>query len=326
MANVTAARPWTVGPRLRFLGRRLRRLVVSLAIVVTASFLLIHLVPGDPVRAALGVSAPAELVAARRAELGLNDPLPLQFLHYVQGLLTGDLGTALTGQQPVADIIGQRLPDTLLLAGTAFLVVMATALPLGVGMGVWTHGGRKRRAELVFTSVTGVLVAVPEFLLAVGLIFLFGVQLGVLPVAGSGGALHLVLPVAALAVGPVAYLSRMVRVEALTVLGQDYMRTARAKRLPAHIRYIRHGVPNMLTSALTAGGLILTGMVAGTVLVETIFAWPGLGSTMVKAIVDKDYPTVQGIVLVYAVMVLAVNLAVDLLLSVLDPRSTITET
>lgn len=232
-------------PRLRFAARRAGRLLVALAIVLTASFALIHLIPGDPVRAALGVTAPAELVEVRRAELGLNDPLYVQFADYVAGVLRGDLGTSIVSRLPVGELVAQRLGSTLVLAVTAFLVVVAVALPLGVVTAVATSGGRARFTELSFTTVTGVLVAIPEFLLAVGLIIVFGVGLAVLPVAGSGTAAHLVLPVTALAVGPIAYLARIVRVEGLTVLGQDYMRTARAKRLPARLLVVRHALPNI---------------------------------------------------------------------------------
>lgn len=325
MTITAAVAPPREHPRLRFLTRRLGRLLVALGIVLTASFSLIHLIPGDPVRAALGVSAPPRLVALRRAELGLDDPLLAQFWHYLSGVVTGDLGTSIVSRLPVAEVVGQRLGSTLVLAVSAFVVVVVVALPLGMVTAIATAGGQRRLVELGFTAATGLLVAIPEFLLAIGLIVVFGVGLAVLPVAGAGGIDHLVLPVLALAVGPTAYLARIVRVEALGVLGQDYMRTARAKRLPGRILHLRHGLPNMLTSALTASGMMLTGLVAGTVLVETVFAWPGLGGVMVSSIVGKDYPTVQGIVLVYAVMVLAVNLVVDLLLAAVDPRSTIAE-
>lgn len=314
-----------LGERLRFVRRRLIRLAISVCVVVVATFALLQLVPGDPVRAALGVSAPAELVENRRAQLGLNNPILQQFWDYVSGLPRGDFGVSLVSRIPVGDIIAQRFPVTLALALTAFVFVIAIGLPTGLLMAVATRDGRRPRTELGFTLVSGLLAAVPEFMLAVALIFLFGVKLGWLPVAGQGSLLHVVLPVVTLVLAPAGYLARIVRVEALNVLSQDYLRTARSKRLPARLIYLRHALPNMVTAALTTSGMMLTAMVAGTVVVETIFAWPGMGSTIVNAIAGRDYPTVQGIVLVYALLVLLVNLLVDLLLVTLDPRSTVRE-
>ncbi|MEU3771168.1 ABC transporter permease [Amycolatopsis keratiniphila] len=312
-------------PWLSFTVRRLGRFAISLWVLITTAFLMIQLIPGDPVRAALGLTAPVELVNARRAALGLDDPLWLQYVHYLGGLVTGDFGTSMTSGQPVSEVIGDRLPATLELALPAFAVVIAVAIPLGLLFAVLTRGGRRRGGELAFTSTTVLLAAIPEFLLAVALVAFFSVQLGWFPVAGNADASSFVLPVIALALGPASVLARIVRVETLSVLGNDFIRTARAKRLPARLVYLRHALPNALTATLTMGGLMLTGMVAGTVLVENVFAWPGLGSTIAQSILQKDYPLVQGIVLVYGIGVLLVNLTVDVLLAVLDPRSTIRE-
>ncbi|MEV4754353.1 ABC transporter permease [Micromonospora sp. NPDC049559] len=313
------------GPWPRFALRRLGRLLVSLWVLVTAAFLMIHLIPGDPVRAALGSTAPPSLVQARRELLGLNDPLWLQYLHYLRDLCAGDLGTSIISGLPVSQLIGDRLPATLQLAVLAFLVAVLVSIPLGLGMAVLTRNGRRRPAELVFTSTTGVLATVPEFLVGVGLVYVFGVRLAWVPVAGRAGPGSYVLPVLALALGPAMVLARIVRVETLAVLRADYLRTARAKRLPDRVVYLRHALPNALTATITLCGLLLGGMVAGTVLVENVFAWPGLGSTIVQSILAKDYPAVQGVVLVYGVGVLLVNLVVDVALALLDPRSTIRE-
>jgi peptide/nickel transport system permease protein len=310
---------------VRFAVRRLTRFVISVWVLITASFLMIHLIPGDPVRAALGLTAPASLVKLRRQALGLNDPLWLQYTHYLRGVFTGDLGTSMTSQLPVSDVISARLPATIELAVLAFVVAIAIAIPLGVVMGVLTRNGRGRRGELAFTSASVVLGTIPDFFLGVALVYVFSVHLGWLPVAGKSGPESYILPVLALALGPAAVLARIVRVEMVAVLQADYVRTARAKRLPAHAIYLRHALPNALTSSITLGGLLLSALVAGTVLVESVFAWPGLGSTIVQSILAKDYPVVQAIVLVYGVGVLAVNLAVDVALALLDPRSTIRE-
>jgi peptide/nickel transport system permease protein len=323
------------GPRLfmgltdnawvRFAIRRLGRLLISLWVLVTASFLMIHLIPGDPVRASLGISAPVSLVNARREALGLNDPIWLQYVHYLRGLFTGDFGVSMTSQLPVSDVIAERLPATVQLAVLAFTVAIAVAIPLGVLMGVRTRNGRGRRSELAFTSSSVVLGTIPDFFLGVALVYVFGVHLGWLPVAGRSGPDSYVLPVVSLAVGPAVVLARIVRVEMVAVLQADYVRTARAKRLRAPAIYFRHALPNALTSSITLGGLLLSALVAGTVLVENVFAWPGLGSTIVQSILAKDYPVVQAIVLVYGTGVLLVNLAVDVALALLDPRSAIRE-
>ncbi|MFD5829487.1 ABC transporter permease [Lentzea sp. NPDC060358] len=310
---------------LPFARRRAVRFVVSLWVLVTAAFLMIHLIPGDPVRESLGLAAPPDLVASRRAALGLDDPLPVQYWRYLTGLFRGDLGTSLTAGTPVSDLIGDRLPATVQLAVLAFLFVVVVAVPVGVVMAIVTKGGRRRGGELAFTSSSVVLAAIPEFLLAVGLVSFFAVTLNLFPVAGNDAPGSWVLPVLALAIGPAAVLARIVRVELLSVLGNDFVRTARAKRLPARLVYLRHALPNAVTATLTLGGMLLASLVAGTVLVENVFAWPGLGSTIVGSIQQKDYPTVQGIVLVYGAGVLLVNLVVDVALALLDPRSTIRE-
>jgi CubicO group peptidase (beta-lactamase class C family) len=186
---------------------------------------------------------------------------------------------------------------------------------------VWSRRG----AELSFTAVAVVLGAIPGFLLAFGLIDVFSVQLGWTPVALQGGFSSYALPVLSLAIGPAVILARILRLEVLAALQADYVRTARAKRLPSARLYLGHVLPNALTATITVCGLLLAGLVAGTVLIENVFAWPGLGQTMVASIISKDYPVVQGIVLVYGTGVLLVNLVVDVTLALLDPRSTIRE-
>jgi peptide/nickel transport system permease protein len=324
MTAAVETRVWD-SPWLRFAVRRTGRLLVSVWVLISAAFLMIHLIPGDPVRAALGPTAPVELVNARRAALGLNDPLWLQYLNYLKDLLSGDMRTSTVSGLPVSEVIGDRLPATLELAVYAFVLAIVVAVPVGVAMAVLTRGGRRRPAELAFTSTSAVLAVIPEFLLAVGLVYVFGVQLGWAPVAGRDGLDSYILPVLSLAVGPAAVLARIVRVEMLAVLQADYVRTARAKRLPDRLIYLRHALPNALTATITLGGLLLSALVAGTVLAENVFAWPGLGSTIVQSILAKDYPVVQGVVLVYGLGVLVVNLAVDVVLALLDPRSTIRE-
>ncbi|MFR0357367.1 ABC transporter permease [Streptomyces sp. MCC20] len=315
-----AEHPW-----VRFAVRRLTRLVLSVWVLVTAAFAMIHLIPGDPVRGALGMNASQQVVNLRREQLGLNDSLPTQYLRFLRHLAGGDLGTSVTNGLPVSQVIGDRLPSTVSLAVASFLLAVVLSVPLGLGMAVLTRGGRRRRGELAFTSASVLVAAVPEFLLAVGLVWVFGVRLAWFPVGGRGGFASYVLPVLSLAAGPAAVLARIVRIETLSVLHTDYVRTARAKRLPPRTIYLRHALPNAVTAGLTIGGLMLSGLVAGTVLVENVFAWPGLGSTIVQSILSKDYPVVQGVVLVYGTGVLVVNVVVDVALALLDPRSAIRE-
>ncbi|MEV4620779.1 ABC transporter permease [Asanoa sp. NPDC049573] len=310
---------------LRFAARRLLRLLFSIWVLLTAAFLMIHLIPGDPVRAALGVTASADLVNARREQLGLNDPLWSQYGHYLRDLFAARFGTSTISGLPVAQVIADRYPATLELAVYAFLVAVALSVPLGLTMAVLTRSGRRRRLELGFTSTSVFLGTVPEFLVAATLVYVFGVRLGLAPIAGRAGPGSYVLPVLALAIGPAAVLARITRVETLAVLEADFIRTARAKRLPDRRLYLRHALPNSLTATVTVAGLLLGGLVAATVLVENVFAWPGLGSTIVSSILAKDYPVVQAIVLVYGLGVLLVNLVVDVALALLDPRSTIRE-
>ncbi|TKK78988.1 ABC transporter permease [Herbidospora galbida] len=319
----------TVGPKAgrwpRFALRRAGRLLASLWVLVTAAFLMIHLVPGDPVRAALGPTAPADLVLAHKEELGLLDPLWEQYVTFLGHLLQGDLGVSIATRLPVGEVIAQQLPATAGLALLAFVLAVAVAVPVGVVMAVLTRRGRGRRTELAFTGTNVVVSAIPDFLLGVGLVYLLAVQTQVFPVAGRAGADSYVLPVLALAIGPAAVLSRIVRVEMLAVMEADYVRTARAKRLTPVRVHVVHALPNAVTATLTIGGLALSSLVAGTVLVENVFAWPGLGSSIVSSIVAKDYPLVQGTVLVYGVGVLLINTLVDVALALLDPRSAIGE-
>ena len=308
-----------------FLLRRLGRLAISIVALVTVSFFMIRLVPGDPIRNALGINATTAVVEARREALGLNLPLWEQYLRFWQGLFTGDLGESFSLQIPVSQIIAQRLPATLELALLALVTMLVFAIPIGLAAAALTRGGRRRGLELGYTSVSGFFAVVPEFLIGVGLIYVFAVQLHLLPVAGRTGPASYLLPVAALSIGSIAAMSRIVRAEALTVLDQDYIRTARAKRMPAWRVYLRHALPNLLTSALTIGGLVLGGLIAGTVLVETIFSWPGLGLTIVNSIRDKDYPVAQGVIILYGLIVLLVTLLVDVVLVLLDPRSALKE-
>lgn len=314
-----------LSPRTAFAIRRLGRLAVSLIVVVLAAFFLVHMVPGDPVRAALGPTAPASLVEATRAELGLDQPVLQQLLAYLSGLLQGDLGTSIQSSLSVADTIASRFPTTLTLAALGFGMAVVGALPIGMGAALIARREHGRAVNSGISGVLGILIAVPDFVLSVGLVSAFSMTLGLLPPAGWGEARDVVLPVLGLSLGAMAYLARIVQVEMIKVLDSTYIATARAKRMPQRIILLRHALPNIVTATLTVGGLLLSGLVAGTVIIETVFAIPGAGSVLVSAVGSKDYPMIQGMVIVYAFLVLTVNLVVDLILITLDPRTTIAE-
>lgn len=301
------------------------RLAVSLVVLLTITFAMINLVPGDPVRASLGATAPAQLVKQRRAQLGLDKPLWQQYADYVDRAVHGDFGTSLTSGEPVTEIVRTRLPTTLRLAGLAFMFAVLVGVPLGVLSAALTRDGRRRYSELAFTTATGAFASIPSFLLAVALIYLLAVWWRIFPVAGESGVSSYVLPIAALAIGPAAALARIVRVEGLKVLEADYIRTARGKRLPARLIYLRHALPNMLTATLTISGLLLGGLIAGTVLIENLFSWTGLGTTLVNSVTSKDYSSVQAVALVFGFFILLINFVVDMLLAVINPQSTILE-
>ncbi|MHA7271689.1 ABC transporter permease [Arthrobacter sp. HLT1-20] len=308
-----------------FLARRLSRLLVSIVVLVTVAFLSIRAIPGDPVRSALGIRASQAVVDERRAALGLELPIWEQYIRFWQGLFTGNLGESFSLQIPVTTVLAQRLPATLELAVLALVVMLTFAIPIGLVTAALTRGGRRRGLELGYTALSGFVAVIPEFLIGVGLIYVFAVQFQLLPVAGRSGPDSYILPVLALSLGGIAGISRIVRAEALSVLEQDYIRTARAKRMSSWRVYMRHALPNLLTSSLTIGGLVLGGLIAGTVLVETIFSWPGLGLTIVSSIMHKDFPLAQGVIIVYGLFVLLVTLVVDIVLVLLDPRSALGE-
>lgn len=308
-------------PWASYLLRRSGYFVVSLFVLVTISFLLVQLIPGDPARMSVGENASPEIVEARRIELGLNRPLIVQYFSFWAGLFTGNMGESISSRMPVIDVIFKRAPATLEIAFAAVAIALVLAVCLGLAFGALTKNGSRRGVEVGFTGVSAVLAVIPEFLAGVLLVYLFSVTLDLLPVAGRSGFSSYLLPVAALAIGPAASLTRIVRAETLTVLQQDYVRTARSRRMPSVRLYRKHVLPNLLTSTLTISGLMLGSMIAGTVLVENIFAWPGLGGVIVQSIQGKDYPLVQGIIIFYGAVVLLINLVIDIILILLDPRT-----
>ena len=309
-----------------FLLRRAVGLVATLLVLVIVSFLIVQLIPGDPAVAIAGPDATTAQIEALRVSLRLDLPVWQQFLFYVQGLVTGDLGTSFMYGRPVAELIGARIPFTATIAFAGIILVLVVAIPLGMAIGVLTLGGRRGWLDTTFGAVTGVFDSLPGYIFATLLVVAFGIGVGVVwlfppaYVAASPVA-SFVLPILALSVGPICTVSRVVRREMAVAMGEDYMRTARGWRLPAHMLYLRQALPNLLTSTLTLSGLILAGMLGGALVIESVFALPGLGTGIIQAILNRDFPVVQGMVLVIGMLAALVNLFVDILLGLVDPRT-----
>jgi len=284
--------------------------------VCTLVFLLLHLVPGDPVDAMLGESARPADRAALRASLGLDQPLLEQYTRYLVGLARLDLGQSFQDQRPVSAVLAERLPATLQLAAAALLLALVLAIPLGV-LAAKHRGGPIDGAAMGF-SMLG--ISLPNFWLGPLLILVFSLWLGWTPVSGNDGAVSLVLPAITLGTGLAAVLARMVRASVLEVLGEDYIRTARAKGLSEAAVLRRHALRNAWLPVLTLVGLQLGGVLGGAVITETVFAWPGVGSLLVESIQSRDYPVVQGCVLLISVLYVLVNALTDLAYVRVDPR------
>jgi ABC-type dipeptide/oligopeptide/nickel transport system permease component len=288
----------------------------ALWLVLTLVFLMIHIVPGDPVEQMLGEGAAPGELAQLRHSLDLDQPLPQQYAHYLGRLARGDLGQSLKYQAPVRRIIFDRYPATLQLAFLALIVCAAIAIPAGI-FAAHRRGHAADRA-LSFFTLFG--LAVPNFALGPVLILLFSIELGLLPVSGRGGPLHYILPAATLGAALAAILTRMVRGAMLEELSSDYVRTARAKGLGTAAVLFRHAFRNALIPVITILGLQFGTLLAGTIVTETIFSWPGIGRLTVQAISSRDYPLLQGCILVISVSYVLVNLLTDLLYSFIDPR------
>ncbi len=308
--------PWTT-----FALRRLGGLALSLGLLVVATFLIIPLIPGDPAIAILGADATPDAIARLRERLHLDDPLLTQFVRYLQGIVTLDLGQSFRYGIPVASTIATKLPYTATIAFGAIAVVMLVAVPLGMAIGVLTRNGRRPVLATVFGAVAALLASFPAYVAGTLLVVVFAIGLRLLPAGGTGGPEAFVLPIAALALGPTFAVARVVRQETFGVLQQDYIRTARGRRITAARLYLRHALPNLLTSTLTLTGLILAGLLGGAIIIETVFSLPGLGLEVVQAIIYRDYPIIQGIVLTIGAIAIFINLAIDVLLGVIDPRT-----
>jgi peptide/nickel transport system permease protein len=295
------------------------RLAAGIAVLATAAFLLVQLAPGDPVLRLLGGSANAEDIARTRTALGLDRPLVGRYLTYMKSTVGLHFGRSFGGQ-PVGGLLASRLPNTVQLAACALLVTLVASVLVGIGMAALTNNERHGLASAVFTFIAGVFSSVPSYVLAMCLVALFAVTFPLFPVAGADGVSSLVLPALAIGIPVAAVLARIIRAEALNVLQSDYVRLARSKQIPLHRLYFRHVLPNVTTAALTIGGVLFGYLLGGSVIVENVFARPGLGTLLVESVNNRDYPVLQASIIVLGIGVLIVNTVVDLLIGILDPQ------
>ncbi len=309
---------------LRFLARRLGYSLVVLVGVLIVVFALVHLVPGDPVRIALGTRYTPEAYDALRHANGLDRPLAAQFVSYLGHAATGNLGVSFRSGDPVAQVLAERLPATVSLAVVGIVAALLIALPAGIYAA--SHEGRLSDVIVRVTSQFG--VSIPDFWLGILLISLFSTTLGWLPTSGyrplfedpAGWLRHVILPGVTVGLVAAAIMTRYVRSAVLEVSAMGYVRTARSKGLPPRVVTLRHVVRNALVPILTITGIQLATILGGVIVVEVVFAWPGLGRLVYLSVAARDYPVIQGAVLLIAVLFLAVNLVVDALYALVDPR------
>ncbi|MBM3262459.1 MAG: ABC transporter permease [candidate division Zixibacteria bacterium] len=301
---------------MSFVLRRLASLIPVLFGVTLVTFSLLHLIPGDPAQILAGADASATDIEALRREMGLDLPVWRQYLRYVYGLCTGDLGRSISTGRPVADELMDRFPNTVILAVAGVGVAVIAGFPAGIVAAI--------RARSVLDHASTVIallgVSAPAFWLGFVLMMVFAVWLDWLPSTGYQSAAHLVLPAITLGAGAMAIVARMTRSSLLEVLRQDYVRTARAKGLRESWVVLKHALRNALIPTTTVVGLSFGSLLGGAVLTEMVFAWPGLGRLIVYAIGVRDFPVIQGAVLLLAVVFVLVNLGVDLLYGLIDPR------
>ncbi|MEZ4868668.1 MAG: ABC transporter permease [Caldilineaceae bacterium] len=300
-----------------YIARRFLQVIPVLLGVSLLVFSMLHLVPGDPVKMMLSEFATQpEQLERLRAQLHLNEPLPQQFGRFLWNAVHGDLGYSIRSKRPVVDEIGENLPSTFTLAIAGLLVAMLIGVPLGVWAAIRQHSWADTGSMLV--ALMG--VSMPSFWLGLLLIFAFSLHIRLFPATGGGDLKHLVLPAVTLGLGASAIIARLTRSSMLEVLRQEYVVTARAKGLTEFWVIARHAFKNALIPVVTIFGLQFGQLLAGTVVIETVFSRPGIGRLIVGAILAKDFPLVQGVVLIVAVTYVLVNLLIDIIYAFLDPR------
>jgi peptide/nickel transport system permease protein len=309
---------------LSYIVNRLIGMVAVMFIVATVVFIIIRVTPGDPAAVMLGPDAQPSDIVELRAKLGLDQPLPVQYVGWLGQIAVGDLGQSIFLNQPVLEAIGDRAEPTLMLTLLSMLIAVAIALPVGIASAVW-RGSLLDQSVLTVSMLTA---SIPSFWLGLILMQIFSVKLGWFPVAGYGGPgasfldrmTHLVLPAIVLGLVNSALITRFTRASMLDVLNDDYVRTARAKGLPEWRVVLKHALKNALIPILTVIGLTTALLVSGAVVTETVFGLPGVGNLVVNGVLRRDYPVIQGALLVIAALYVLINLVIDLLYLFVDPR------
>jgi len=310
--------------RTAYIVNRLIQMIPTLIVLAVLVFLMIRAIPGDPAVTLLGVQATPDKVAEMRNHLGLNDPLPVQFWIFVKQIFHGDLGRSIVVQEPVSTLVRQRLPLTLGLVAYSMTIAVVLTVPLAllsaVKRGTWV--------DQIIRGFTVLGISTPSFWVGILLLILLGVKIQLFPVGGIGKGFienlkYLFLPALTMAMGVSAVLIRNLRDSILAALASDHVTVARAKGLRSQVVIVRHVLRNALISTVTLFGLYLGWLVGGSVIIESVFALPGMGTMMISAILGRDYQVVQGFTLVYAVLVLVIYLLTDLAYSFVDPRITL---
>jgi ABC-type dipeptide/oligopeptide/nickel transport system permease component len=301
---------------IQYVFNRLLQAIPVLLGVIIITFVLMYIIPGDPVVSMVGERYSEETVQQLRQELHLDDPLPLQFLRYVGNVLQGNFGNSFITGEPVAALIIEKFPNTMMLAITAMFFAILIGLTAGIMSSV--HPGSFMDRGIMVLALAG--ISAPVFWVGLILVLVVGVMLQWLPPTGFGGMEYLILPALTLGLRSAAYLARLTRATMLDVLSHDYIRTARSKGLPEWKVFIKHAFPNTLIPVITIIGTDFGSYLSGAVLTESIFGWPGIGRLALEAIMKRDFPVIQGTVLIMAIMFVLMNVLVDLLYGVVDPR------
>lgn len=309
---------------LKIILKRILQLIPVLLITMSITFVITRVLPGNPAVTILGPQATPEAIEKMEEEMGLNDPLPIQYINYIKGVLTGDLGTSYRYNQPVATLILEKLPNTLQLALASLIIALVIGIPVGLLSAV------KQYSVFDYVSMFLALigVSIPSFWLGLMLVLVFSVNLGWLPTMGMGSMaagfgdvlVHLILPAFCLSTGSMANFARISRSSMLEVLDQDYMKAVRAKGIRESVVVMKHGFKNALPPIVTVLGMRISALMTGAIMVESIFSWPGIGRLIVDAINNNDYELIQGSVLFMAVLYVLVNLAVDIAYLYINPK------
>ena len=309
---------------LKMILKRILQLIPVLLITVSITFVITRVLPGNPAVSILGPQASAEDIVKMEEKMGLNDPLPIQYIRYVGGVLTGDLGTSYRYNQPVAELIFEKLPNTIQLALTSLIIALLIGVPVGIVSAV------KQYSAFDYISMIVALlgVSMPSFWLGLMLVMVFSVNLGWFPTMGMGSLVngisdvlsHIFLPALCLSFGSMANFARISRSSMLDVVNQDYMKAVRAKGIREYVVVMKHGLKNALPPIVTVLGMRIAELLTGAIMIETIFSWPGIGRLIVDAINNNDFELIQGVVLFMAVLYVSVNLIVDIVYLYINPK------